>query len=393
MNFARWAFPDLVASAGPGLKLVCEGVIAPYQNSYSFASAGPNSRFPGMELVGKCGTVTYLHDGKRYKCLVIGCHVDKDKTIHKVYNLKDETTETVNLSTVNWSLVSRSGLPWNPRSLVGQRLWMYWDGEYEDEAVQKKAIEKFGKGNTKIAYEAIVVKLLEPHIYQLLYTCDDGIEIRRLEYDDDYWNIAYEGEIEVEGLPIIGWAGLAQDVVKEEEERPVEERIGAEIIGKCGTVTYPNDGKRYKCLAIGCYVGKKKTVHRVYNLEYATRETLDMSTVNWSLLSRSSLPWSSNGLTGKRLWVYWNGEYEDKSVQKKAIEKFGKGKTKIACEAYVVKYLAPQRYRLLYTCDDLLEDRILDDDSEDWNIVFDYQTEVEGLPIVGWTGPADKETL
>lgn len=41
----------------------------------------------------------------------------------------------------------------------------------------------------------------------------------------------------------------------------------------------------------------------------------------------------------------------------------------------------------MYTCVDQLKAQILEDGADDWNIAFDWQTEVEGLSVVGRDGP------
>lgn len=148
------------------------------------------------------------------------------RQFHKVLNSEDETTETVDWTTENQTLVSHSSLPWNPRSWVRERLWVYWDGENQVDDVQKQAIVNFGKWETKIAYEAS--SSLNDTGFKC---CTHAPKIRVWLWLFEHCS---EGDADVDGLPIIIRCGIAED----EQERPVEEPSCSQIVGKCGTVTY-----------------------------------------------------------------------------------------------------------------------------------------------------------
>lgn len=166
---------------------------------------------------------------------------------------------------------------------------------------------------------------------------------------------------------------------------------GSEIVGKVITIEWPGNTELYKGLVVGCQFGPEKTLHKIFYVEDESMETVDLSVRSWAHGNKEEVPWNSSGLVGKRLYVYWEGEYVEDDVQKRAEEKFKSKKTKVPYEAYVVKFLGPHKYRLLYTLDDNLENRNLNDDDADWNVVDAGVTEVDDLPIVSWTGPLEEE--
>ncbi len=166
---------------------------------------------------------------------------------------------------------------------------------------------------------------------------------------------------------------------------------GSEIVGKVITIEWPGNAELYRGLVIGCQFGPEKTLHKIFYVEDESMETMDLSKRSWAHGSNDEVPWNNSGLVGKRLYVYWDGEYTEDDVQKKAEEKFGTKKTKVPYEAFVVKFLGPHKYRLLYTLDDNLENRNLNDDDADWNVIDSDVMDVDGLPIISWTGPLEEE--
>lgn len=175
-------------------------------------------RKPPMDasLVGKCITVKWPRNGGKYKCLVMGCVVIKGIAKYKVFYFEDSKTGTVVLSKGTWKMDRAEQSPWNVKEHLGKRLYVYWEGEYGDEKVQQKAEDLFGEGNTKVPFEAFVVKFLGPNRYQLLYNSTGEFEDRTLTNSDNGWNVFVDGVMEVNGLPVIGWDG------EEEEEEGAE---------------------------------------------------------------------------------------------------------------------------------------------------------------------------
>lgn len=68
-----------------------------------------------------------------------------------------------------------------------KRIYVYWAGEYADETVQKTSVCLWGSGS--VPYEAFVIKLLEEHRYQVLYTADDQREYRLLIENGREWDV------------------------------------------------------------------------------------------------------------------------------------------------------------------------------------------------------------
>lgn len=173
------------------------------------------------------------------------------------------------------------------------------------------------------------------------------------------------------------------------EPQPV---AGPELIGKCIWISWPNNGSKYKSLVVG--FSKSEDKHKVFYIDDETTETMVLKDRTWNVVEEGEVPWPETSLCGKKLYVMWNGFYEDEEDQKKAREKYGTEKddeTKIPYEAFIIKQLPNGEHSLLYTYDDNLEKRDLSKESEDWKLADLQSTDAEGLPYIMWTGDDDEE--
>jgi len=172
----------------------------------------PPQAAAGPEIIGKCIYISWPNDNSKYKGLVVGYSKSEDK--HKVFYLEDETTETMVLKDRVWDMVEEEEVPWDSSSLCGKKLYVMWTGFYEDEEDQKKAREKFGTQedeDTKIPYEAFVIKKLPNGEHTLLYTYDDNLEARDLSKESEDWKLTDHMSTDAEGLPFIMWTGDEDD--------------------------------------------------------------------------------------------------------------------------------------------------------------------------------------
>ncbi len=164
---------------------------------------------PGAELIGSCITVRWPGNGGNYVALVVG-FLDKgpNNRMHKVYYVADESTEILNLAKREWVREGPGTEPWDRNGLVGKRLYVYWDGEYADDQGddQRRAEEKFGKGKTKVPFEAFVVQFIDSFRYRLLYTQDDNLEDRDLTQEDQAWDVLEPGVMKVDNMSVISWS-------------------------------------------------------------------------------------------------------------------------------------------------------------------------------------------
>lgn len=161
---------------------------------------------PGGDLIGKVVSLSWPGNGGNYLALVVGFQQTGSRRRHKVYYVEDESTEVVDLTKRDW--VCEASGPWDLQGLVGKRLYVYWEGTYdENEMDQKRSEEKFGKGNSKVPFEAFVVKFISQYRYRLLYTQDDNLEDRDLTQEDDAWDVLEGRAQRVDGLPLISWTG------------------------------------------------------------------------------------------------------------------------------------------------------------------------------------------
>lgn len=161
---------------------------------------------------------------------------------------------------------------------------------------------------------------------------------------------------------------------------------GTELIGAVISIRWPGNGDQYVALVIGFQAAAGVTpgrsgLHKVYYVADESTEIIDLSTREWQRDGPGTDKWDRSGLVGKRIVVFWEGEYEDTVVKEPP--------SRIPFEAFVVRYLDGFRYRLLYTQDDNLEDRDLGTNTASWDVVEPGVSTFQDLPIVSWTSSAD----
>lgn len=167
------------------------------------------------------------------------------------------------------------------------------------------------------------------------------------------------------------------------------ERAGTEVCGRCLKIVWPGSDMVYTALVLGYDKGRDE--HQVVYLSDQCVETMELKYREWNLLSRDDEPWISQGMLGKRLYIYWEGEYESPGDQVKAKELFGDD-VKVPYEAYVLSYEGDGKYMIIYPNSEDKEVRDLKTDGtedieekdRDWGLLKLGQTEVNGLPVVGW---------
>lgn len=167
------------------------------------------------------------------------------------------------------------------------------------------------------------------------------------------------------------------------------ERAGSEVCGRCLKIVWPGSDMVYTALVMG--YNKERDEHQVVYLSDQCVETMELKYREWNLLAREDEPWITQGMLGKRLYVYWEGEYQSEKDQEKAKEIFGE-ETKVAYEAFVLSYEGDGSYMIIYPNSedkevrDLRKDEVGDADGKgkDWGILKEGVSEVNGLPVVGW---------
>lgn len=163
-----------------------------------------------------------------------------------------------------------------------------------------------------------------------------------------------------------------------------------DICGRCISIVWPGENLVYVALVLG-YSPYSKQHQVVYMLDHCI-ETLNLKYREWTLLPREKEPWMDNGLVGKRLYVFWPGEYDDEDSQKLARKAFGDD-TKVPYEAYVLSYLGERKYKIIYPATEDTEIRVLRaTDSEgasalekEWDLLDYGVNEIDGLPVICWT--------
>lgn len=167
----------------------------------------------GHEIVSRCITVVWPNTMLVYVALVMGYSPESNQ--HMLLYMSDHCVELLELKYREWELLARGKEPWNSSGMVGRRIYVWWPGEYEEEDKQEIAVELFGEGNTKVAYEAYILSFLGKTKYKIVYPCNEDCEERELDAAktegtspaDKEWDLLEEGVHEVAGLPIISWEG------------------------------------------------------------------------------------------------------------------------------------------------------------------------------------------
>lgn len=166
---------------------------------------------------------------------------------------------------------------------------------------------------------------------------------------------------------------------------------GKEICGRCVSIVWPGpDGRVYVALVLG--FSSEKREHQVVYMADHCVETLDLRYREWSLVPRDKEPWITTGMIGKRLYVFWNGVYDDSRSQEMAVEVFGEN-TRIPYEAYVLDYVGEGKYKIIYPATEDTEVRELradgpedvDATEKEWDLLEEGVDSVGGLPLIGWT--------
>ncbi|CAN8063618.1 unnamed protein product [Agarophyton chilense] len=163
-----------------------------------------------------------------------------------------------------------------------------------------------------------------------------------------------------------------------------------DICGRCISIVWPGENLVYVALVLG-YSSFSLQHQIVYMVDHCI-ETLNLKYREWTLLPREKEPWMDNGLVGKRLYVFWPGEYDDKDSQELAYLEFGRD-TKVPYEAYVLSYVGEGKYKIIYPATEDTEIRVLRaTDAEnasplekEWDLLDEGVNEIDGLPIIGWT--------
>lgn len=166
-----------------------------------------------------------------------------------------------------------------------------------------------------------------------------------------------------------------------------------EIVSRCVTIVWPNTKLVYVALVMG-YSPESKQHMVLYMVDHCV-EMLELKYREWQLLDRGKEPWNSDGMVGKRVFVWWPGEYNSADSQRRAERLFGdETQVKVAYEAYVLEYLGKGVYKIVYPCNEDCEERQLNIDKSDpespldkeWDILPEGVNDVMGLPVIGWEG-------
>lgn len=164
---------------------------------------------------------------------------------------------------------------------------------------------------------------------------------------------------------------------------------GKEICGRCISIVWPGENLVYVALVLG--YSSVSTEHQIVYMVDHCIETLNLKYREWNLLPREKEPWISTGMVGKRLYVFWTGEYDDEKSQVIARKVFGDD-TKVPYEAYVLSYVGDGKYKVIYPSTEDTEVRELVAAGEDvpaiekdWDLLDEGASHVGELPIIGWT--------
>lgn len=288
----------------------------------------------------------------------------------------DEDTKTVSIGDDKWIEASANAVK-NPKDLKCKFIAL----KYKDTERTAYVEDFLSNGTHFIAFQD-----KEGGNMQMLLTTENF----RVLTDDEVENMSKNRKRNIPANVVNGKAEEAlksskrrRSVVTTATSKPV---AGGELVGKVIYVRWPGNGGNYLALVVGFQHTGNRRKHKVYYVEDESTEVIDLSKRDWVV--ESTGPWDSQGLVGKRLYVYWDGSYtENDADQKRAEAKFGVGKTKIPFEAFVVKFISSFRYRLLYTQDDNLEDRDLTQEDDAWDVLDAGKQRVDNLPLISWSGP------
>lgn len=181
-----------------------------------------------------------------------------------------------------------------------------------------------------------------------------------------------------------------------------------EIIGRCIRITF-SAKESYTALVIGHHrIGGLHSVHKIYHLREQCVEFICLRNMPWRVLEKGSEPWGEKALFGKRIYVYWPGEYSDEDMEAQDLAKIKfPTQPRIPFEAFVV--LNPSTrgatenenarrspYKLIYSEDSHVEVRDLfsagpyttasqtESDFKTWAILEEGEDMVDGLPLIYW---------
>ncbi len=198
------------------------------------------------------------------------------------------------------------------------------------------------------------------------------------------------------------------------EEEEVEQVVmgerymnGDHLIGRLANVKIPgvpgsSDGSTRRCFVLGCQFSLDSEGHRNSQLHQLFEFEGEMVyCINLGMdLSRAEIlpPPDSYEWVGKRIVVWWKGTYANQADQSKARQKFGKYKTKIPYEAWIVGKIDRNEFVIVYTVTSDMEMAVerkkMKTSDDDWEFVERDATTVRDVPIVSWSGnSADMEDV
>lgn len=152
---------------------------------------------------------------------------------------------------------------------------------------------------------------------------------------------------------------------------PASEEAGEELVGM--NITIGKDANVRKGLVVGYRAGTG--LHKVYFGDDESANEVDLANVPWArdeiISGAPSLGW--------RLAVMWTAKLDSDDAAERA-----------PFEAFVVDMVGRNKYRLLYTENDELEDRDLHATRNEWLLCEQGQQQHDGRAIIGWTRWAPK---
>lgn len=155
------------------------------------------------------------------------------------------------------------------------------------------------------------------------------------------------------------------------------------LVGRYVSVQWPKDGKNYIALVIGSHKTSVGNLYKLYYIEDGSIEIVNLTERYWEFEYISKI--ERDELLGKRLFVMWKDVYKFNLKEKKISEElFGVGKTQIPYEAFVVKRIDVNIYKIVYPSDDSIESFKFDNSDSSWAYISLDANRVEGLALMTW---------
>lgn len=193
-------------------------------------------------------------------------------------------------------------------------------------------------------------------------------------------------------------AQLEEDEI---EEQPSTIKDGDYLIGKWINARLPKEeneteARERQCLVIGCQFrmdeeeNRTYQMHQLYNMQDEEVVFADLGRELEDALRIVQVP-KDHDWIGERIIVWWKGTYTNPKDQNEARQLFGKYKTKVPWEAWIVKKVDDNNFLIVYTVADAkkaIEKKKLtaNDSDDDWMLVDITDTTAQALPIVSWSG-------